>query len=93
MHQSDVSSRPAGLSLTKLSDMENVQKKFSLITWYAPLPLAVARTYPFHSSVGGYSFYVAGAFLREKESIRAQLRERGVDADDVDKIMQVLPYA
>ena len=78
MHQSDVSSRPAGLSLTKLSDMENFKKKFSLITWYAPLP--VARTYPFHSSVGGYSLNVAGAFLREKESIRAQLRERGADA-------------
>ena len=29
----------------------------------------------------------------EKESIYAQLRERGVDvADDVDKLMQVLPY-
>ena len=84
MHQSDVSSRPEG------SQLDETQRHGErLITWYAPL----VRTYPFHLSVGGYSFYVAGAFLREKESIRAQLRERGVDADDVDKIMQVLPYA
>jgi hypothetical protein len=39
------------------------------------------------------SFNFTDAFAAERESIRTQLRERGVDEDDVDKIMQVLPYA